>query len=84
MKTVSSNEYLIDNELLQQKKYLLVGNTFFSTFILNWTDKKLTPEFKNKGIYIPIVPSSAQVINDQRSLVRLLETDKEDSTIGVR
>jgi DGQHR domain-containing protein len=64
------------------KKYVLEGNVFYSTFILNWTDTKVKPEFLNDEIIIPIVPSSAQAIDGQHRLVGLAEAIKEDETIG--
>ncbi|TDX12685.1 DGQHR domain-containing protein [Flavobacterium sp. S87F.05.LMB.W.Kidney.N] len=64
------------------KKYVLEGNVFYSTFILNWTDTKLKPDFKNDEISIPIVPSAAQAIDGQHRLVGLAEALKEDDTIG--
>jgi len=64
------------------KKYILEGNIFYSTFILNWTDPKLNPEFLNDEITIPIVPNSAQTIDGQHRLVGLQEAVKEDPTIG--
>ncbi len=64
------------------KKYVLEGNNFYSTFILNWTDNKLKPEFKNNEIIIPIVPFSAQAIDGQHRLVGLQEAIKENESIG--
>jgi DGQHR domain-containing protein len=64
------------------KKYVLDGNVFYSTFILNWTDTRVKPEFLNDEIIIPIVPSSAQAIDGQHRLVGLAEAIKEDETIG--
>jgi DGQHR domain-containing protein len=64
------------------KKYLLDGNTFFSTFILNWTDSKVIPEFKAGDITIPIVPAAAQVIDGQHRLYGLREAYKENESMG--
>jgi DGQHR domain-containing protein len=64
------------------KKYILEGNIFYSTFILNWTDTKIKPEFKDDEIVIPIVAASAQAIDGQHRLVGLQEALKEDPTIG--
>lgn len=64
------------------KKYILEGNVFYSTFILNWTDTKLKPTFSNDEITIPIVASSAQAIDGQHRLVGLEEAIKEDPKIG--
>lgn len=64
------------------KKYVLEGNNFYSTFILNWTDNKLKPEFKDNEITIPIVNYSAQAIDGQHRLVGLQEALKENESIG--
>jgi DGQHR domain-containing protein len=64
------------------KKYVLEGNDFYSTFILNWTDTGVKPEFLNNEITIPIIPTSAQVIDGQHRLVGLEEAVKENESIG--
>lgn len=66
------------------KKYVLEGNNFYSTFILNWTDSKVKPEFKDSEITIPIVNYAAQAIDGQHRLVGLQEALKENETIGER
>ena len=64
------------------KKYVLEGNNFYGTFILNWTDKKLFPKFESNEILIPIIPFAAQAIDGQHRLVGLQEAFKEDDSIG--
>ncbi|OCB75084.1 hypothetical protein FBGL_00470 [Flavobacterium glycines] len=64
------------------KKYILEGNIFYSTFILNWTDTKVKPIFSNDEIIIPIIPFSAQAIDGQHRLVGLQEAIKENPEIG--
>lgn len=64
------------------KKYVLEGNNFYSTFILNWTDNKLKPVFIDNEITIPIVNYSAQAIDGQHRLVGLQEALKENENIG--
>lgn len=66
------------------KKYVLEGNNFYSTFILNWTDLKVKPEFKDNEITIPIIPSAAQAIDGQHRLAGLQEAMKDDDSIGDR
>lgn len=66
------------------KKYILEGNNFYSTFILNWTDQKIKPTFLNDEITIPLAPSSAQVIDGQHRLVGLQEAFKENESIGLK
>jgi DGQHR domain-containing protein len=64
------------------KKYVLEGNDFYSTFILNWTDKKIKPVFEDNIITIPIVNFSAQAIDGQHRLAGLQEALKENEAIG--
>eukprot|EP01012_Entosiphon_sulcatum_P014280 TRINITY_DN19328_c0_g1_i2.p1 TRINITY_DN19328_c0_g1~~TRINITY_DN19328_c0_g1_i2.p1 ORF type:complete len:184 (-),score=23.92 TRINITY_DN19328_c0_g1_i2:341-811(-) len=64
------------------KKYILEGNNFFSTFILNWTEKEIKPKFTDSEITIPLIPSSAQVIDGQHRLFGLQEAYKEDDSVG--
>lgn len=64
------------------KEYVLSGKIFFNTFILNWTDKNETPKYANGVVSIPLIPSSAQVIDGQHRLAGLEEAIKEDQTIG--
>jgi DNA sulfur modification protein DndB len=45
------------------KKFVLDGNMFLSSFILNWTDKNNLPNYLNGQITIPIISSAAQVID---------------------
>ncbi|WP_454802228.1 DGQHR domain-containing protein [Mucilaginibacter phyllosphaerae] len=64
------------------KKYILEGNNFYSTFILNWTETTFKPEFEKNEISIPVIPFSAQAIDGQHRLVGLQEAYKEDDSIG--
>ena len=64
------------------KKFILEGNMFFNTFILNWTNSKTLPTYANEEILIPIVPSAAQVIDGQHRLAGLQEAVNENDTIG--
>jgi DGQHR domain-containing protein len=68
--------------ILSIKSFVLDGNMFFNTFILNWTNVKMKPEFTNGVITVPIVPSAAQVIDGQHRLAGLEEAIKDDDTIG--
>lgn len=64
------------------KDYILEGNTFFNSFILNWTDENYLPEIKDETIEIELVNSSAQVIDGQHRLAGFEEAIKEDDSIG--
>ncbi|MBW5470992.1 DGQHR domain-containing protein [Brevibacillus formosus] len=64
------------------KDFVLKGNMFVSTFILNWTDEKKKPYFNNSNITIPIISSAAQVIDGQHRIAGLQEAMKEDDSVG--
>lgn len=64
------------------KSFVLEGNMFFNTFILNWTNEKVKPEFKDDKLTVPIVPSASQVIDGQHRLEGLREAMKDKDKIG--
>lgn len=64
------------------KKFVLEGNMFISSFILNWTDKNKTPSFADGNVTIPIIPHAAQVIDGQHRLAGLHDAYKENEEIG--
>lgn len=47
--------------------YVLKGNMFLNTFILNWANKDIPIEFSN-SIIIPKIPNSLQVLDGQHRL----------------
>jgi len=66
------------------KDFILEGNTFFNTFILNWTNIDFKPSFDEGSITLPIVPNSAQIIDGQHRLAGLEEAIKEDKNVGTQ
>ncbi len=64
------------------KDYILQGNTFFNSFILNWTEEKKLPVVKGNKISLPIVSSAAQVIDGQHRLAGFEAAMEEDASIG--
>lgn len=66
------------------KEYILQGNMFFNTFILNWTNNDFTPKVSDNGneISIPIVNVAAQVIDGQHRLAGLDEAMKSSEKVG--
>ena len=64
------------------KDFILAGNMFFNSFILNWTDEENTPKLAETEISIPLVPSSAQMIDGQHRLAGLEAAIEEDSSIA--
>ncbi|MBJ9958174.1 DGQHR domain-containing protein [Acinetobacter courvalinii] len=62
------------------RDYILEGNNFFNSFILNWTEENLKPVVENDLIKISLVPSSAQVIDGQHRLAGLDAANKIDTS----
>jgi len=65
------------------RDFVLGGNMFFNTFILNWTNSQVEAKLDGEGrITIPICPGSAQVIDGQHRLAGLEAAMQADQGIG--
>jgi DNA sulfur modification protein DndB len=64
------------------RDFILSGNSFLNTFILNWTDKNLLPEYSDGNISIPISPAAAQMIDGQHRLAGLNSAMEAEPDIG--
>ena len=64
------------------KSFILEGNMFFNSFILNWTDKNYPIAIENRHLQIPKVPSAAQVIDGQHRLEGLKQAVEEKREVG--
>lgn len=64
------------------RSYILDGNTFFNSFIINWTDTNYIPKFKAGSISVPIVPHAAQVIDGQHRIAGLEAAIEINEDIG--
>jgi len=64
------------------RDYILDGNQFFNSFILNWTEKNNQPKISQRKISIPLTSSSAQVIDGQHRLAGYEQAVEEDPNIG--
>jgi DGQHR domain-containing protein len=64
------------------KDFVLRGNMFFNTFILNWTESNFKPKYDGVEIKIPISNAAAQVIDGQHRLAGLESAMTKDSSIG--
>ncbi len=64
------------------RDFVLSGNMFMNTFILNWTNKRSKPIYKNSIVTIPIRLAAAQVIDGQHRLAGLEEAIDEKQEIG--
>ena len=64
------------------KDFILAGNMFFNSFILNWTNEENKPKLAETEISIPLVLSSAQMIDGQHRLAGLKAAIGENSSIA--
>ncbi len=64
------------------KQYVLEGNMFVNTFVINWVDENYAPEIDAKKAIIPLVDSVAQLIDGQHRLEGLKEAVKVDEDIS--
>ncbi len=64
------------------KQYILDGNMFVNTFIINWNDANYKPEFLDGKIEVPLVDSVAQLLDGQHRLEGLKEAMKANQSIG--
>lgn len=66
------------------QKYILEGNTFFNSFILNWTNSDFKLAVKGNELAVTIVSGSAQVIDGQHRLAGFEEAMHIDPKVGER
>lgn len=64
------------------KNFILDGNMFFNTFILNWVEKNYPIEVDGDVLRIPQVSAGAQVIDGQHRLEGLKQAYEEKPEIG--
>lgn len=64
------------------KQYVLDGNMFVNSFVINWTDPNVFPTFDNEQISFPLLFSSAQLIDGQHRLEGLKEAMSVSAEIG--
>jgi DGQHR domain-containing protein len=57
----------------QIKDFILAGNSFVNTFILNWTDTENLPKIKKDTLNIPLQGRRAQILDGQHRAVGLQE-----------
>ncbi len=64
------------------KQYVLEGNMFVNTFIINWNDEKFFPSFSDENVEIPIVPNVAQLLDGQHRLEGIKEAANVDESVN--
>lgn len=68
--------------IIDIKDFILAGNMFFNTFILNWTEQSSLPVYANGNISVPISHASAQMIDGQHRLAGLQVAMDTEQNIG--
>lgn len=63
------------------EEYVLRGNTFFTPFFLNWSNRDYELSVEDGQIRVPLVSDSAQVIDGQHRLAGLGRAIKKDGSI---
>lgn len=66
------------------RDYILDGNTFFNSFILNWTEGPKHITHKDGEIAFPLISEAAQAIDGQHRLAGLEAAMEQDDTVGER
>lgn len=64
------------------EEYVLKGNIFYTPFLVNWTNQDVQIEIKNNQILIPLVASSAQILDGQHRIAGLERGMRKDDSIG--
>jgi DGQHR domain-containing protein len=64
------------------RDFVLGGNMFFNSFILNWTDTNFKPTFADDHITIGISGAAAQMIDGQHRLAGLQAATEQNAKIG--
>lgn len=64
------------------KQYILDGNMFVNTFIINWNDSNYKPQFFDSQIELPLIDSAAQLLDGQHRLEGLKEAMAVEENIG--
>jgi DGQHR domain-containing protein len=62
--------------------FILEGNSFFNSFIFNWTNDDHKPVYKNDELTISLAASSCQAIDGQHRLAGLEKAIEIDPEIG--
>lgn len=62
--------------------FILEGNSFFNSFIFNWTNDEHKPVYENDILTISLVPSSCQAIDGQHRLAGLEKAIEIDPSIA--
>lgn len=63
-------------------RFVLSGNSFVNTFILNWTDNQYEPKIKKETIVLPLQGRFAQMLDGQHRIAGLIEAVNQKPDIA--
>lgn len=63
-------------------KFVLAGNSFVNTFILNWTDTQYMPKVKKETLILPLQGRFAQMLDGQHRMAGLQEAVNQNAEIA--
>lgn len=64
------------------RDFILEGNSFVNSFILNWTDDKHLPEINQNTITLNLQEKQAQILDGQHRLAGLKEAMELNASVG--
>jgi len=75
---------LVTRRIASIREFVLKGNSFFNTFILNWTADTNKPKYAADGrtLTVPLLAGSAQILDGQHRLAGLDRAMSERPAIG--
>lgn len=63
-------------------RFVLAGNTFVNTFILNWTDTQYMPKVKKETLILPLQGRFAQMLDGQHRMAGLQEAVNQKAEVA--
>jgi DGQHR domain-containing protein len=75
---------LVTRRVNSIRDFVRKGNSFFNTFILNWTNEDFQPDISrtNREVRLPLIARAAQVIDGQHRMAGLERAMAEDASVG--
>ena len=70
------------NRIESIKQFVLSGNSFVNTFIINWTDTQNQPKIRKETILLPLQGRFAQMLDGQHRIAGIQEAVNEMPTIA--
>lgn len=70
------------SRISQIRDFILSGNSFVSSFILNWTDQEHLPVIGDTSMTLDLFETQAQILDGQHRLAGLKEAVSQNQSIG--